>query len=166
MTNIYTSLVQQVDSYVSKKIKDHRYILRVSDGEDLFKILTYGTDRAKISDKLWSPLTPVDFEITHKHEDVIIGSLYEDLIEDALLEKGTLKHKLEIIQYPLLVIYDLEKLDILYKEPKTDSQNQGIHFVFKSTNKLEALVNIFWVKKLSDDYTLHMYKLNMTELYK
>lgn len=140
--NKYSKLVDKIDGLMSMYVRDHDYVVRISDGEDLFKILKHGTDRAELSDKLWEPLTPVSFEINVKHEDVIIASTYEDLVLDAQLDAGTLKHKLDIIKYPLVVCYRRSCLDILYEEPKTDTQNQGIHFTF-NTEKTEALIAVF-----------------------
>lgn len=119
-----------------------QYVYRISQLEDYFRILAYGTDRGGLSPMLWAE----DPSSGILHEDVIIASTLEDLFFDCQLANGTLADKLRITEQPLLLVYREQELAFLKSESKgADEANQGRHFRFKS-NRLNALAYVFEVQ--------------------
>ena len=152
----YQKLLLKLDGILKTYVRDRDYVIRISDGEDFFKIMATGTDRADISPKPWEPLSATNIGAGIKHEDVIIASSYEDLVDDTGIENGTLKHKLETIKYPLVVCYRRSALDLFYAGPKWDLQNYGAHYLFKH-EKLSALILVFSAKVFDD--RIELFKL-------
>ena len=78
------------------------------------------------------------------HDEMIIASPWEDLIEDAKLKNGTLKHKLEIYKEPFFTVYKKEKLLKIGNENKHGENNQGTHFYFLD-NPLNCLDSLWQI---------------------
>ncbi len=132
----YTLLCQAM---CQLKLDPCAYVYRMSQLEDYYRILAYGTDRGGLSRKLWTENPSLGV----LHEDVIIASTLKDLELDCQLENGTLVDKLRITKDPLLLVYKEKDLKFLKKESHgADEANQGRHFQFTG-NRLEALALIF-----------------------
>jgi len=121
-------------------------LVRISAGSEQERVLLYGTSRAAKSDMLWDKLSlfkPEDLpRYPLRHDDVVIASRLEDIMEDAKLPDGTLAHKLEIYEKPFITFYDRSAFSELMSENTiNDSRNRGRHWLFNG-DKRQALLGV------------------------
>ncbi len=160
-THMVINLIDSLEEYIEKKslLKDD-YVYRVSMIQDYERVKKFGSSRIGISEKLWNRNQQLleDYSDIHdeikkykgfplKHEDVIIGSFWNDLREDAYLDNSTLKHKMMIYQEPFITIYQKAKLLYLFPETGMEQNNQGKNFLFKDT-AINCLVDIVFFNQL------------------
>lgn len=151
--NIYNNLIKDLKCKLKLENKNvENFIFRISANSDLERVKNLGSSRLGISKNLWSLQNKLDNTTLVKlkklpiyHHDIIIASYWEDLENDSLLENGTLKHKLEIYEYPFFTIYEKNKLYKLLKEDNVSENNQGTHFYFL-TEPLKSLDSLWQIE--------------------
>lgn len=160
--NLAENILNEYFKVTPKSVGD--FVYRISPQESLELILKYGSSRRGLSDKYWD--RAADFpaiELKYgklQHQDIIIASNYEDLIEDAKLKEGTFMHKLDIYKNPVICAYLKKDLVELCAETKNGPQNTGINWLFLKDPK-EVLFSIWQVQDL--DISNNSFKL--TPLY-
>lgn len=139
-------LIKNFQTSFAKDINN--YLFRISMESDLDRVKKFGSTRIGLSEKLWDKLDSYPKEQLPKypilHQEIIIASYWQDLIEDAQLLDGTLAHKLKIYSNPFFTVYSKEKLLEIGKEDSLGKNNQGRHFFFLSNpiNCLDSLWQI------------------------
>lgn len=129
----------------------NQFVYRISDQKDLERVRKYGSSRAGISNKIWDKIDIFPQETKILHQDVIIASEWEDLIDDIKLPQSTLGHKLEIYDRPFFAIYFKNKLKEIGHE--TGINNQGRHYLFLD-KKLKTLHSLWQIYLPSCDIIL------------
>ncbi len=146
--NPYQLLLENLQQSFSYDV--HHYIFRISMQSDLDRVKKFGSSRIGLSNKLWDKLNSYSKDKLPKypilHEEIVIGSYWNDLLEDSILENGTLKHKLEIYSNPFFTIYKKNNLLEIGKENSLGENNQGRHFFFIKP-PLESLDSLWQIKK-------------------
>ena len=145
--NQYQLLIKNFKKEFKKNTDE--FLFRISMDTDLERVKKLGSTRLGLSPKLWDKIDNYPKELFPKypvlHEDMIIASYWNDLEEDATLDNGTLKHKLEIYNAPFFTVYKKEKLLEIGKESSMGQNNQGRHFLFLD-NPINCLESLWQIK--------------------
>lgn len=156
--NIYQDLIKNLKEKINLNIED--YLFRISMQTDLERVKKFGSTRVGLSSKLWDRLDNYPKEIFPKypvlHEDMIIASHWSDIESDALLDNGTLKHKLNIYESPFFTIYKKSKLLEIGKEEAWGENNQGTHFFFLD-NPINCLHSLWQIKEIAKEKNKQYY---------
>ena len=129
------------------------YVFRISDIKDFERVQTYGSSRCGLSDKVWAEKGSfpdyVPSKMPAKHDQFIIASSWNDIMDDAKYDDGTLAHKLKIYEKPFFTVYKKECLREVGKEAGVSQFNQGTHFEFLTSPK-EALDSLWPIADLKE----------------
>lgn len=156
--NPYQALIDHLKEKLGKEglsLDDLTY--RISMQSDLERVKRFGSSRVGLSDKLWDKLDEYHYKQGNhfhgeliRHDEVVIASQWQDLVDDVLLENGTLKHKLKIYEKPFFTVYYRQSLLELAKEESRGENNQGRHYFFLDEPK-KALHSLWQIHQTQDN---------------